>query len=164
MRFTIDQRLPAPIERVEQALSDEAWYRAVAATPTVWEPSLLQADDSAESLRLRVRYRFRGDLNAAARAVLDPSRMSFVEESTLDHRTHHITLRAVPDHYGDKLSFTGSVDLSPVGDGSATARRLVGDVKIRMLLVSGQVERAIVSGLKEHAGHEEQAFRGYVKA
>jgi hypothetical protein len=162
MRFTVDQRLQAPIDRVEAALADPAWYQAVAASPAVWEPTLLQAEDDGQSLHLRVRYRFRGELNAAARAVLDPARMSWVEESTLDRQRHHIDLRMKPDHYEGKLSFTGSIDLSAIGDGSSTARRLQGDVKVRMLLVAGQVERAIVSGLKEHAAVEEQAFQGYL--
>ena len=38
-----------------------------------------------------VRYFFAGDLNAAARTVVDPARLSWVERSVLDRRTHATT-------------------------------------------------------------------------
>ena len=157
MRFRIDQRLAAPVERVEAALVDRAWYQAVHASEAVWAPELLEVDDGGGPLvGLRVRYRFRGRLSSAAARVVDPARLSWVEVSTLDRRSHTIDLRVEPDSYADKLRFTGSILLRSQGD--TTARELDGDVKVKVPLVGGKVEGAVVSGLREHAAVEEAVF------
>jgi hypothetical protein len=161
MRFRIEQRLAAPLERVEQALLDPAWYRAVTESTAVWAPELLEvSDDGGPDVGLRVRYRFRGTLNPAAARVVDPARLSWVEVSTLDRASHHLDLRVEPDHYADRLRFTGHVELRP--EGPATTRVLDGDVRVKVLLVAGPVEGAVVSGLREHAAVEERAFAAFV--
>ncbi len=161
MRFRIEQRLTASVERVEAALLDAAWYQAVHASEAVWAPELLDVEDSGGPLvGLRVRYRFRGRLNAAAARVVDPARLSWVEVSTLDRGSHTIDLRVEPDSYADKLRFTGSIVLTP--QGASTGRELDGEVKVRIPLVGGKVEGAVVSGLREHAGVEEGVFATFV--
>ena len=161
MKFRIEQRLAAPVERVEAALLDPAWYEAVTASPAVWAPELLEVTDGeGERVGLRVRYRFRGTLNPAAGKVVSPAKLSWVEVSTLDRAAHTIDLRIEPDHYADRLRFTGSGVLQP--DGKETNRVLDGDVRVKVLLVSGTVEGAVVSGLKEHAAVEERVFSAFV--
>ncbi len=157
MRVRIEQRLAAPVERVEAALLEPRWYEAVAASDAVWAPELLDVeDDGGPLVPLRVRYRFRGRLNPAAARVVDPARLSWVEVSSLDRRSHTIDLRVEPDSYADKLRFTGSILLRPEGD--TTWRELDGDVKVKVPLVGGKVEGAVVSGLREHAAVEEAVF------
>ena len=161
MRFRIEQRLAAPVERVEAALLDPAWYQAVTASPAVWAPELLEVgDDDGTSVGLRVRYRFRGTLNPAAAKVVSPAKLSSVEVSTLDRSTHTVDMRVEPDNYADRLRFTGSTVLRP--DGDVTTRVLDGDVRVKVLLVSGAVEGAVVSGLREHAAVEEEVFATFV--
>lgn len=161
MRFRVEQHLAGPLERVEAALVDPAWYQAVAASESAWAPELLEVEsDDPMRIGLRVRYRFRGRLNAAAARVLDPARLSWVEVSTLDRGSHSIELRVVPDSYGDKLNVTGSAVLQTDGDG--TRRVLVGDVKVRVPLVGGRVEGAVISGLRDHAAVEERVFATFV--
>lgn len=161
MRFRVEQRLAAPVERVEAALVDPTWYQAVTASTSVWAPELLDVEElGGAKASLQVRYRFRGKLSATASRVVDPVRLSWVEVSTLDREMHTIELRVVPDHYGDLLRFTGSVALQPVGD--HTERTLDGEVKVRVPLVGGRVEGAVVSGLREHAEVEEQVFGAFV--
>jgi hypothetical protein len=161
VRFSIEQRLAAPVERVEAALLDADWYRAVTASTSVWAPELLEVrDDGGPRVGLRVRYRFRGTLNPAAARVVDPAKLSWVEVSTLDRGSHHLDLRIEPDHYANRLRFTGAVELR--ADGATTARVLDGDVQVKVLLVAGPVEGAVVSGLREHAAVEERVFAAFV--
>jgi len=161
MRFRIEQRLAAPVERVEEVLLDPAWYEEVAASTAVWAPELLEVtDDGGPRVGLRVRYRFRGSLNPAAARVVDPAKLSWVEVSTLDRSAHHLDLRVEPDHYADRLRVTGAVALRP--DGDVTFRVLDGEVRVKVLLVAGAVEGAVVSGLREHAAVEEQVFATFV--
>jgi hypothetical protein len=161
MRFRIEQRLSAPVGRVEAALVDPAWYEAVTASAAVWAPELLEvADDGRTTVGLRVRYRFRGTLNPAAARVVSPDKLSWVEVSTLDRSAHAIDLRIEPDSYADRLRFTGSVEL--LDEGATTRRVLDGDVRVKVPLVAGKVEGAVVSGLREHAAVEEQVFAAFV--
>ena len=165
MRFRIDQRLAAPVERVEAALCDPAWYAAVAESPAAWAPELLEVTDDGPRVGLRVRYRFRGKLNPAAAKVVSPAKLSWVEVSTLDRDTHTVDLRIEPDHYADRLRFTGGIVLRSEGsEGDVTIRTLEGDVRVKALVVSAAVEGAVVSGLREHARVEERVFAAFVAA
>ena len=160
MRFRIEQRLVAPVERVEATLTDAAWYNAVRASEAVWGPELLEVDDQGgDQVGFRVRYRFRGRLHPAAARVLDPERLSMVHVSTLDRRSHTIDLRVEPDSYAEKLRFTGSIVLRP--DGGSTVRDLAGDLRVKVPLVAGRVEAAVVSGLREHATVEQAVFAAF---
>ena len=162
MRFRIDQRLAAPVERVEAALVDPAWYQAVTASPAVWAPELLEvADDGGPQVGFRVRYRFRGSLNPAAAKVVSPSKLSMVWVSTLDRGTHKITLDIEPDNYADRLRFTGAT-MALLPEGGVTVRVIEGDFRVNVPFVAGKVERAVVSGLRDHATDEERAFAAFV--
>ena len=70
------------------------------------------------------------------------------------HRTNVFpaVLLVPADHYADRLSCTYSSVLATADAG--TLRTLRGSLKVRMLLVGGKVEGAIVSGLREHAAGE----------
>lgn len=162
MRFRIEQRLAAPVERVEAALLDPAWYEAVTASEAVWAPELLEViGPDGPRVGLRVRYRFRGTLNPAVSRVVDPAKLSWVEVSTLDRTSHSIDLRIEPDNYADRLRFSdGAVELRPEGD--ATRRALDGDVRVKAPLVAGAVEKAVVSGLRDHAAVEERVFSAFI--
>jgi len=160
MRFRIEQRLAAGVGRVEEALLDPAWYAAVAASNAAWAPELIDVADDGATVGLRVRYRFRGRLSPAATRVVDPAKLSWVEISNLDRSRHTLDLRIEPDHYAGRLRFTGDVVLRP--DGDATIRVLDGDVRVKVPLVGGPVEGAVVSGLREHAAVEERVFGTFV--
>jgi hypothetical protein len=162
VRFRIEQHLAAPVQRVESALVDPAWYQAVTASEAVWAPELLDVDDDGGvEVGFRVRYRFRGTLNPAAAKVVSPSKLSMVWVSTLDRVTHAMTLDIEPDSYADRLRFSSAgVVLRP--EGQATARVLEGDFSVKVPFVGGKVEGAVVSGLREHATVEERAFAAFV--
>ena len=107
-----------------------------------------------------IRYIFTGELSAAVRAVVDPRKISWILESQFDLVAHRSTWRILPDHYGDRLTATGTTELH--ADGESTRKVTAGDVRIHMPLVGGRVERAIVSGLKEHAAEEAAALDRYL--
>jgi hypothetical protein len=68
-----------------------------------------------------------------------------------------------PDHYGDRFSCRGSYRLvaDPADDG-ATIRTAEGDVKVRAPLVGSSVEKALVSGLREHLEAEADIVAAFV--
>lgn len=152
MRFTIDQRFRASPDAVARAYADPDLYLALQGLPKMSRPEVVSHQSSGDEVLLEIRYRFSGNLSSAARAVLDPARLTWVEHTTHDLASRTTTFRMVPDHYGDRFGCSGSYRFE--ADGTGTRRRCEGDIKVRALLVAGAVENAIVSGLREHLTDE----------
>ena len=163
MHFDFTQRFQADIADVADAFCDPGYYEALAASPKLGTPEVLTRSVDGDRVVMRVRYRFAGELSSAARAVLDPDKLTWVEESTHDLATHAVTFVLKPDHYADRFSAKGSYrfEVDPADDG-ATIRSAQGDVKVRAPLVASAVERAIISGLKEHLLEEETLLVGFL--
>lgn len=152
MRFTIEQRFDAPPELVARAYADPRLYEAFDGLPKMSRPEVVDHQMTGDEVRLQIRYRFSGELSAAARAVLDPARLTWVEHAVHDLSSLTTTFAMVPDHYEDRFRCTGSYAFE--AEGSGTLRRCQGDIKVKALLVGGAVENAIVSGLREHLRDE----------
>ncbi|HEX6311036.1 MAG TPA: DUF2505 family protein, partial [Acidimicrobiia bacterium] len=107
-----------------------------------------------ERVHQRIRYRFTGDLSSAVTRVVDPDRLTWVDEAEHDLAARTSDHRIVPDNYADRLAATYAMQIHPDGTGDSSRMLVTGTVKVRMPLVGGRVERAIVSGLGEHAAAE----------
>ena len=163
MRFRIVQDFSGDLASVEDALIDPGFLDRLASLPSLGKPELLSQEREGDVVRQQVRYGFVGNLNAAARAVIDPSRLTWIEDSVADLSTHITTFRILPDHYADRLECSGTFTLEAVetteaGGRDVTRRVAEGTLKVHAALVAGKVERAIVSGLGEHAGAEVEAL------
>lgn len=161
MRFRIEQRFSAPLPAVEDALADLAFLARLAELPELGAPEVLSQEADGDVVRQRVRYRFAGDLAPAVTAVVDPDRLTWVEETTYDRPSHRGVHRIRPDHYAGRLRASYTTQLEPAGAG--TRRVIEGDLSVRFPLVGGRAERAIVSGLTEHAGREAQAVADWLR-
>ncbi len=155
MKFHVEQQIEAPPDAVAGAFADAAFYESLGAFKNLAAPEVLERRQLGDAVHLRVRYRFTGDLNPAARAVLDPARLSWVEDATHDLAAHHVVFRMDADHYADRFRAHGSYRF--VAHDAGTRRIAVGEVVIRTPIVGRRVERAIVSGIEEHI-HEETAL------
>lgn len=152
MRFTIDQRFTAGPDAVARAYTDPALYLAFQGLPKMSRPDVLAHIADGDMVSMQIRYRFSGDLSAAARAVLDPKRLTWVEHSTHDLAKRTTAFTMVPDHYQDRFRCSGTYRFDP--DGGGTVRHCEGEIRVKALLVAGAVEGAIVSGLREHLEDE----------
>ena len=162
MRFRIEQRFNGPLADVEGALLDPALLERMAGLPKLGTPVLLDDDRDGSQVRRRVRYQFTGDLNAAVRRVVDPARLTWVEESTTDLESHRTSWHIVPDHYGSMIRCAGTFRLEASGT-DATRRITEADIRVTMPLVGGRVEKAIVSGLEEHARGEQTVVDAWLE-
>jgi len=153
VNFRIEQRVAAAPAAIDEALVDADFIAATAELPKVGGAELLEQQRDGTRVRQRIRYRFTGELSSAVTAVVDRDRLTWVDEADYDLAAHRSEHRIVPDHYGNRLQASYSSRLEADGDG-ATRRIAEGTVKVRMALVGGRVERAIVSGLEEHADAE----------
>lgn len=160
MRFHLEQDFDVPLQQVEDAYVDPEFIERLAELPRLGHPELIDQERDGALVRQRVRYRFEGDLSSAVTRVVDPSRLTWVEETVLDRRVHRTTFVIRPDHYGNRLEASGTFTLH--GHGTRTRRVTDGDLRVHVPFVGGKVERAIVSGLAEHAAREVELLTAWL--
>lgn len=162
MRFRLRHAYTADPDQVAAAYASSELYDAFEDLPRAAAPEVLErtASPDGRTVRLRVRWRFAADLAPAARAVVDPAKLTWVEESThdLDARTVSWVLR--PDHYKDRFSGQGTYRFEAAGTG--TERVTDGELRIKAPLVARVVENAIVSGLDEQLDAEVQIVQSHL--
>ena len=160
MDFTIEQALLGPPAVVQELLLDPEFIAARSKLPKLGEAELLECTRNENTARLRVRLRFTAELSPAVTAVIDPKKLTWVDDARFDLAARHADHTIEPDNYADRLASTYRSVLEP--DGAGTRRVLTGMVKVRMLLVGGKVEGAIVSGLREYAVPEAELLNTWL--
>jgi hypothetical protein len=161
VRFELTQRYRSSVEEVVVAYADPELYPSLVDLPKLGGIEVLEHHRDDTTATLRVRFRFTGHLPSAVTAVVDPERLTWVQESTHDLTGGTTTFRLLPDHYPDRLRASGTCRVVPQGDG--TRRVVSGELAIRGVpLVGGRVERAIVDGLGEYLEAEAPAVDAYV--
>lgn len=148
----MEQALTGAPAAVESVLLDPAFVSARAGLPKLGEPEHLECTVDAGHAHQHIRLRFTAPLSGAVTAIIDPKRLTWVDDATYDLVAHTTEHRVIPDNYADRLECRYRASIEPTVGGSR--RTLTGIVKVRMMLVGGKVEGAIVSGLREHAEAE----------
>lgn len=162
MRFAIETTYDLDADAVAAAYRDPALYAAFGSLPRAGRPEVLEHRVEGDQVHLQVRWRFTAPLSAAARQVIDPDRLTWVEHATHDASTRSATFRLVADHYRDRFSCSGTFRFVPSGEARAL-RRSEGDLRIKALLVAGVVEKAIVDGLEDQLRAEVAVVERVVK-
>ena len=163
MRFDLVQRFTAPAAAVAEAYMDPALYPTLVGLPKLGGIEVLDHDRNDRSATLRIRFRFTGDLPPAVTAVIDPARLTWVQETSHDLASGAASFRLVPDHYPDRLKASGRFTITPI-DTDGARRQIKGELKVQALLVAGRVEAAIVSGLEEYLIAEAPAVDRWIAA
>jgi len=150
VRFRLDQHFATPAGEVAAAFVDSELLAHLCGADDLGRPELLERVEEGEVVRLRVRYAFTGVLSPPLSAVVEPARLTWVEESTLDRRTHRTEFHVVPDHYPGRLRCAGTIELHD--DGHGGARRIAeGTLEVGIPVLGGKVERAVVEALVAQA-------------
>jgi hypothetical protein len=162
VRFRLDQTYAAEPDAVAAAYADPALYAAFADLPRAGRPSVLHHQDDDGTIHLDIRWAFTAPLSPAARAVIDPQRLTWVERSTHVVADRSVTFRMLPDHYTDRFSCRGTYRFEPDGVGG-TVRRCEGELRVKAPLVARAVEGAIVDGLGEQLRAEVPLVEQFIK-
>jgi hypothetical protein len=160
MRFELHQRFRHPAEQVTAGYADPDLYATLLGLPKLGRIEVLRHSIGDEEARFSIRFAFTGDLPPAVTAVVDPERLTWVQESIHDLVNGTTTFRLVPDHYPERLAASGTARVRPADDGCT--RIVAGDLRVKALLVSGKVEQAIISGLEEYLVAEAPAVDRYL--
>ncbi len=158
MQFEVEQRFAGERDAIMAVYADPAFYPTLDGLAKIGEPEVLGVERSGDQVTVRVRYRFTASLPAAATAVIDPQRLTWIDESVYDLAARTNTMRLLPDHYADRLSASARASFTPdPSDPQRTVRRIRGELKVRMPLVGSKVERVIVDDLRDHLSDEARA-------
>ncbi len=160
MRFDLTQTIAAPVDQVARAYASAELYEHLGGTDKLGPPDVLDRSESGDTVTLQIRYRFVADLSPAVTAVVDPEKLTWVEQSVHDLAARSVAVTLHPDHYADRLRSTGRYGYASRGD--ATVRQIDGELRVKALLVAGSVEKAIISGLKEHLQAEAPQVEAYL--
>jgi hypothetical protein len=162
MRFELAQRLHGSLDAIESALLDPAFIDELRKLPKLGKLELLEQATQGNTVRRRVRYTFGGEVSAAVKAVVDPAKLTWVEESTIDRTAHVTTFTIVPDYYARLLEASGTIRLRPEGTNATTRRDIDGTVSVHVPLVGRKVEQVIVSDLKDYSTKEGELVERWV--
>ncbi len=161
MDFTVTETIAATRDEVLRALADPGYYRHLGGSATaVRAPELLSVEEDSGTVRTSVRYAFDGTISGPAALVVDADKLTWVIDTTYDTATHAGTLDVVPDHYHGMLRCHGRITLEDDGAGSTT-ETVTGRLRVRVPLVSGAAEQAILGGLTRHLELEAAAMAEY---
>lgn len=154
MKFTITQRFQnATPAQVMSAYTDPELYATFEGLTKVAPPGVVSRRQDGNVVSLVLQMRFVAQLNAAARRVVDPAKLTWLQEERYDIDSSTAAVVFRPDNYADRFTSEGGYSFQADDDG--TVRTIRGDLRVRMMLVGGQVEGALVSGLREHFVEEQ---------
>jgi Protein of unknown function (DUF2505) len=157
MRFLAEQRYAAPPAEVMAAYFDRALFEALTGVDPVRVLEVIGVARDGTTATARVRYRFAAPLPGPVTAVVDPGKLTWVQESSLDLAAGSERLVIRPDHYAGMLE--AAADVSYRGDGAGgTVRAVDGRLAAKGVpfFFRGKVEQAIVDGLQAHLRQEQE--------
>lgn len=152
MRFSLEQTLPGRVADVIAALLDPTFISCLGDLPNLAPPEVLAQTRDGNTVVQRVHYRFTGTLSSAVTRVIDPKKVTWIDETTYDLAANRASFRIIPDYYVNKLRCSGTYTFAE--SDATTARRVDGEITVGVPIVGRVVERAIVSGLEAHMGSE----------
>lgn len=162
MEFELEQHFVLDVADIEDGLTDPGFLATLDDLSAIGEPVVIDTERTAEAAAQQVRYRFVADLPGAVTRVVDPDKLTWIEDSRYDLVAHTSVHTILPDHYADRLQAHYAGELVSEGDG---ARRLVrGEVKVHVPLVAGKVERVIVDGLRDFGAEQADRLNAWIRA
>jgi len=147
--FTIEVPLAHPPAAVQDALLDPDFIHSTADLPKVGGAEVLECTRNDLTARVRVRYKFTAPLSKAITSVIDPEKLTWVDDATVDIATYTSRHQLLPDNYADRLDAHYNTLLAP--DGAGARWTLRGALDVHAPLVGGKVAHVIVDGIREAA-------------
>lgn len=162
MRITFSDRFGAPVERVEEAVLDPEYQERLKDLPNVGERVVTEVRQRSDgSIRRVVHYRFGGPLPASVEKVIGTSSISWDEVGIFNPSDHEWVFEIEPHVLPDRIECHGSYRFDPDDDGG-TQREVAVELKVKIPVVGGPVERAISEGLEETLRAEGELLSRYL--
>ncbi|HYZ92597.1 MAG TPA: DUF2505 domain-containing protein [Actinomycetota bacterium] len=162
MRFTLENRIDAPLNDVEQASLDDEFQRRLTSLPNVHERRILSVEtDEGGCVHRLVRYAFAGPVPAPVLRAIGGSTISWDEKATFDPSAHEWRFKIEPHVMAGRFECDGRYAFVPEGD--STTRIVEADIRVKIPIVGRQVERFISGSLKTTMNAEAAMLDEYLK-
>ena len=145
VRFGFEQRWEATPDDVLAVYIDADFWSSMEGLTKTSPPTVLGIDRTGDTALVRLRYQLSVELPSQASRFIDPDDVAWVEETTWDLPARTATVKFLPEQAAGLLRASATVALA--ADGAETTREVRGDLKVRIPLVGGKVENAIVEGI-----------------
>jgi hypothetical protein len=163
MKIRVDQPIDATVEEAQAAFLDPAFYRSLGELEGISAPEVRSFSSGPQRASSVLGYRFSGNLNGVAKTILDPSKLTWAQETEVDLATRRSEVRMVPDNYGRLLSFSGWYELRSTDDGRCI-QHFEADLRVNMPLVGPLAERAIVGSIYQNIAETAHLVERFVAA
>jgi hypothetical protein len=154
VKFSFDASVGVPPAHAVAAYGAPAFYEGRPVRDDIALLGVERHEDAGDQVLIDVHYAFRGSVSAAVRAVIDPTKMSWVTRTVIHPAELRSSWEIVPDHYPDRLTSAGSHRFTPADGGAATIVSVEGELKVHVPIVGRSVERVIVSDLRAYVADE----------
>jgi hypothetical protein len=145
MHFEREHDFAGTVEQVASIMSDPTFQTRLD-LPDLARPDVVAHEVDGASRRLTLRYVYIGQLDPIAQRVVGGRKLTWVQDLRVDVSTGAGTLGFSADGVGGRADGSATVSITTTDDGSC--RRVIsGDFRIKIPLVGGKAERAIVPGL-----------------
>jgi Protein of unknown function (DUF2505) len=163
VKFLIEQVFDGHAMDLCTALTNAKYLATMGTLSDLGAPQLISQKRLKGTVTQQLRTTFQGKLPGVALKVIDPSKLSWDEFAEIDTKRFTASFKMVPTHYQSYFRCNGQWLLIEAADGQSTTRRISGDLRVSSPIpfVNGQVERAIINGLKERLAQEPDIYRSY---
>ena len=146
MHFEAEHQFPASRAKVVALLCDPAFHTALD-LPDLSFPEVVSSTVDGTTRVLRLRYEYVGRLDPIARKVVGGRKLTWIQELRLDTATFAGTLTFSAEADAKRLNGAADITITAVNGDAGCQRRIAGDFHVRVPLVGGTAEHAIVPGL-----------------
>jgi hypothetical protein len=155
VHFGQEHQFAGSVAQVASIMSDPA-FQTQLALPDLARPDVVAHEVDGAAHRLTLRYAYVGQLDPIAQKVVGSRSLTWVQELRIDVSTGAGTLGFSADGAGGRAEGSATVTITPT-DTAGCRRRIDGDFRIRIPLLGGRAERAIVPGLERRLDVEAAA-------
>lgn len=140
-KLLVESRLPVSPEVCWEVFESDA-FRARLADHTGLSSELLEERSDGPVLVRRLKFLSGRDLPTVVAKALGAKRLSYEQENRLDLAKSRLDWVVRLPVLGDRVSVSGVTTITP--DGTGSKRVVDGTIEVRMALVGGQIEKAVV--------------------
>ena len=155
MHFEHEHEFAGTVEQVATLMSDPG-FQTMLELPDLARPDVVARDVDGTARHLTLRYEYIGQLDPIAQKVVGGRKLTWVQDLRIDVATGAGTLGFSADGVGGRADGTATVSIVATGD-AACRRTISGDFRIRIPLLGGKAEQAIVPGLARRLDVEADA-------
>lgn len=160
MRFTLEHGFDAPVEAVEKASNSADYQERLGDLPNLGERRVKELKKHPDgSMHRVVHYKLGSQLPVPVVAVIG-SAATWDEVADFDPANHEWTFEIKPHVLSGRIECRGRYTFEP--DGEQTKRTVEVDLKVKVPLVGGRVEKEIAKGLRETMDAEARLLVDYL--